>query len=227
MMKTFVLNLKTSTQRLEDFLAGFPACLDQPEVWEAKPPEACTMPDWWRGTPAFWSHTENFCDVLRFTQGQRENTLFFEDDCVFPNDFQARWETFFHELPDGYDALNLCTYHVFSGISSPRQITPNVLRIVCGFNTNAMVLTPAGAGKMLRHLEKPAWPCKHICEQQLGYLYRDPDFIAYAPVQNFVGQRACYSELCKRDRPERWYNRFTWLGLDGERHPGEGLYEKD
>ncbi len=226
-MNTFVLNLKTSQERLRDFYAGFPGCLEKPQVWEAKPPQSCTMPDWWRGTEAFWSHTENFCDVLKFTEQQQENTLFFEDDCVFADDFQTRWETFFHELPDDYDALNLCTYHVFSGISSPQQITPNALRIVCGFNTNAMVLTPAGASKMLRHLEKPAWPCKHICEQQLGYLYEDPNFIAYAPMQNFVGQRACYSELCKRDRPERWYNRFTYLGLDGKRHASEGLYEKD
>ena len=226
-MNTFVLNLKTSQKRLADFLAGFPSCLPCPEVWDAKPPENCTMPDWWKGTPAFWSHTENFCDVLKFTEQQKENTLFFEDDCIFADDFQTRWETFIHEAPDDFDTLNLCTYHVFSGITSPRQISPEVLRVACGFNTNAMLITPTGATKILQQLQKPNWPCKHICEQQLGYLYRDPEFIAYAPMQNFIGQRACYSELCKKDRTERWYNRFVYMGLDGKRHRTQGLYEKE
>ncbi|MBQ9454818.1 MAG: hypothetical protein IJU53_04020 [Thermoguttaceae bacterium] len=226
-MNIYVLNLKTSHERLDAFLAGFPSILEKPSVWEAKPPEACTMPDWWQGTPAFWSHTENFCDVLTFTVDQNENTLFFEDDCIFAQDFEARWRTFTQEVPKDADVWNLCTYHICSASCPPIQVTPNVLRATLGFNTNAMLITPTGASKILEQLRRPSWSCKHICEQQLGYLYRDPKFIAYAPMQNFIGQRACYSELCKRDREERWYNRFIYRGQDGQRHRSEGLYEKE
>ena len=226
-MKSFVLNLPSATDRLQAFIEGFPPSLKMPDVWRAKPPEECQMPDWWRGTPEFWSNTKNVGDILAFASGQTENTLFFEDDCVFAPDFETQWNTFMDEVPQDYDLLNLCALHMCSVPYPPVQISPHVLCVKLGFNPNALVLTPKGAAKMLEQIQKPNWACKHICEQQLGYLHLDPEFKAYSPIQNFIGQRACYSSLCKRDRGERWYNKFVFRALDGKLYKSAGLYETE
>lgn len=226
-MQSFVLNLKDSKERLDAFYEGFPNSLERPKVWIAKPPEECTPPDWWHGSPEFWSHTENFCDVLEFIKKKKKPVFFFEDDCIFAEDFDAKFEQFMKEVPQDYDLLNLCTLHMCTGMYTPTQVSDNVLRAKLGFNTNAMIITPKGAAKMLKQLQKPNWVCKHICEQQLGYLYSDPDFVCYAPIQNFIGQRGCYSELCKRYRDERWYNNFLYKDTEGKLWRTERLYEKE
>lgn len=226
-MKSFVLNLETAKERLDIFQKEFPASLEKPTVWRAKPPEECSIPEWWRGSPEFWSNTENIQDILAFTKDQQENILLFEDDCIFSSDFETRWNTFINEVPDDYDLINLCALHMCSVPYPPVQVSPNVLRAKLGFNTNALIITPSGAAKMLNQIQKPNWRCRHICEQQLGYLYRDPSFTVYAPLQNFIGQRACYSSLCKRERGERWYNNFVYKDLDGKLHQTENLYQPE
>ena len=226
-MKVFVLSLDSDTTRLNDFRNGYPSSLALPSVWRAKPPEECSQPDWWRGSKEFWSNTENVCDVLSFAKEQTENVLFFEDDCIFAEDFKSQWETFMNEVPKDYDLINLCTLHMCSMAYPPIQVSENVLRAKLGFNTNALIITPNGACKMLEQIQKPNWPCRHVCEQQLGYLYLSSDFNAYSPLQNFIGQRACYSTLCKRDRGERWYNKFIYLDMNGKMHKSEGRYEKE
>lgn len=63
-MKCYVLNLAASTERLSAFTADYPSFLPPFEVWRAKPPEECDMPEWWRGTPEFNSNRVNMLDVL-------------------------------------------------------------------------------------------------------------------------------------------------------------------
>lgn len=226
-MKSFVLNIPSSVERLALFKQDFPQSLEMPEVWRAKTPEECDKPAWWRGSDEFWSHTSNMIDVLTYIKEQADDVLFFEDDCIFASDFDNKWDAFMKEVPHDYDVINLCTLHVGSQFYTPQQLSENVLRAKMWFNTNALLISPKGAQKMLTQLQKPNWMCKHICERQLGYLVLDPEFIAYAPIQNFIGQRGCYSELCKRYRGERWYNNFTYIGLDGKPHQSENLYQPE
>ncbi|MDO4571586.1 MAG: hypothetical protein Q4D38_14470 [Planctomycetia bacterium] len=216
-MKNFVLNLKESKARRETFFERYPTCLPPVEVWEAEPPERCETPAWWRGTPPFNSHRVNFLNVLRACEKADEIFMFWEDDCIFSESFEDRYNAFMREVPDDWECLNLCTLHMNSTIFPPRQISENVLRPVLGFNTNAMLFSPSGARKMRDQLEKPSWMCKHIVEQQLGYLYMNQEFKVYAPIRNFVGQAACYSELCERERCERWYNDFLYIDRNGDR----------
>lgn len=196
-MKAYVLNLETSVERLNHFRETYPACLPQFEVWRAKPPEECQKPDWWLGTAEFNSHRENFLDVLTSCVETDEDVLFFEDDCIFAENFQEAYETFIGETPSDWECLNFCTNHMNAMMFSPVQISENVLRPKLGFNTNAMLFRPSEAVKMKAQLEKTEWGCKHIVEQQLGYLYLDPNFKAYAPLQNFVDQGATGPEYSK------------------------------
>ncbi|MBQ2820121.1 MAG: hypothetical protein IJF17_00885 [Thermoguttaceae bacterium] len=225
-MLTYVLNLKTSVKRLADFTAAYPETLPAFKVWEARPPEKCSPPAWWRGSGPFWSHTENFKEVLRFCQQRNETMLFFEDDCVFAPDFKERYEEFLAEVPDDWEVLNLCVNNTASILRPPKRISENVIKPALGFNTNAMLIRPEGARKMRLQLEKESWPCKHIAEQILGYLYSDETFKGYAPFQNFIGQADCWSELCQKMRGERWYNTFTFRDLDGKLKLAPGRYEQ-
>lgn len=224
-MLTYVLNLETSTERLKSFREVYPATLPECKVWVAKPPEECTPPEWWKGTDPFWSHVENFKEVLTECIDKNEDLLFFEDDCIFAEDFQEQFDRFLAEVPEDWEVLNLCTNNTASMIRPAIRVSENVIKPQLGFNTNAMLIRPAGAAKMKAQLEKESWPCKHIAEQILGYLYTDPDFKGYAPFQNFVGQADCWSELCRRNRGERWYNRFRYIDLDGTLKQTPGKYE--
>lgn len=224
-MRTYVLNLKTSTDRLTAFTLAYPSNLPDFQVWEAKPPEKCTSPEWWRGSGPFWSHTENFKEVLVFCEERNEEILFFEDDCVFASDFKERYDEFLAEAPDDWEVLNLCANNTASTLRPAKRLSENVIKPALGFNTNAMLIRPSGAAKMKAQLEKEKWPCRHIAEQILGYLYSDPDFKGYAPFQNFIGQAACWSELCERNRAERWYNRYFYIDLDGTMKLAPGKYE--
>lgn len=204
-MKIYVLNLETSTDRLEAFTQAYPKCLPPFEVWRAKTPDECEIPGWWRGSPEFFSNAQNVHDVFQTCANGNEDFLFFEDDCVFASDFQEQYERFLAEVPEDWEVLNFCTNHMMTAMYPPERISENVLRPRLGFNTNALLLRPSGAAKMAKQLEKKDWTCKHIAEQMLGYLYLDPEFKVYAPARNFVGQAGCWSELCKRFRDERWY----------------------
>lgn len=224
-MKTYVLNLKTSTKRLADFTKAYPECLPRFEIWEARPPEKCSMPDWWKGSGPFWSHVENFKEVLERCAKGAEEFLFFEDDCIFAPDFQEQYERFLAEVPNDWEVLNLCTNHMSTLLRPAERVSENVLRPRLGFNTNALFLRPSGAEKMKAQLEKRDWTCRHIAEQILGYLYSDETFKGYAPFQNFIGQADCWSELCQKNRGERWYNHFLYVDLDGKMKRSPGLYE--
>lgn len=224
-MLTYVLNLKTSTERLKSFREVYPTSLPACKVWVAKPPEECSPPEWWRGTGPFWSHVENFKAVLAECIERDEDLLFFEDDCIFAEDFQEQFVRFMAEVPKDWEVLNLCTNNTASAIRPAVRLSEHVIKPQLGFNTNAMLIRPSGAAKMKAQLEKDSWPCKHIAEQILGYLYSDPDFKGYAPFQNFIGQADCWSELCRRTRGERWYNRFFYIDLDGRMKQAPGKYE--
>ncbi len=225
-MKCYVLNLETSTDRLADFTACYPDFLPAFEVWRAKPPEECETPEWWKGSPEFNSNRVNMLDVLTACAESGETFYFFEDDCCFSADAAERHEAFMRQVPSCWEVLNLCANHMVSGLYSPQRILPEVLRPRLAFNTNALVLKPSGAAKLKKALEKPAWPCRHIAEQPLGYAYLAPEMRAYSPYQNYIGQRGCWSELCRRYRAERWYNFFMLKDLDGVVKPAPGLYER-
>lgn len=226
-MKSYVLNLEASTERLEAFTQSFPDFLPPFEVWRAKTPDECETPAWWLGTPEFNSNRQNVLEVLTACAESGEIFYFWEDDCVFSFDAAERFEQFMRETPDDWETLNLCANHIASSLSPPKRISENVLRPRMAFNTNALILKPSGAAKMKRTLEAPDWPCRHVAEQPLGYLYLDPDFHAYAPFQNFIGQRGCWSELCRRFRGERWYNWFSFENQNGEILSAPGRYESE
>lgn len=215
-MKHYVLNLPEDTERLAAFRAGYPECLPPCEVWPGKTAEEIVVPDWWKTSPRFASHRQNFIDMMAACIADDEDYFIFEDDCLFAETFAADYAAFMAEVPTDWDLLNFLTRHAQNGFYWPRQISEHVLRPAYGYATSAIMVTPRGAARIKEILEREPWGCAHIAERQIALLYLDPEFRVYSPVENFTGQRGGWSTLCQCERGELWFNDFRYINLDGE-----------
>lgn len=216
-MKAYVLTMPNRTDRLSNFASQYPSSLPTCQTWVGKTASEVTAPDWWRGGEGALSRFRNLQEVLQACVSDNDNYLLFEDDCIFADDFGARYDEFLAEVPTDWDLLNFGCYQVDTLLYPPVQVAPHVLRPKFGMKLHALQITPAGAAKILAKLAESPWGCKHISSQQIARLYLDPTFVVYCPIANFVGQAAGWSDIANRDEPERWFNDFEYINLDGER----------
>lgn len=216
-MKIYCLNVDSATARYESFMGGFPyKTLGCFERWRAKTPEDVTVPEWFRYRPAYYANAVNFIEMFEACAGGTENFLIFEDDCIFRPDFDTRYKEFLEEVPEDWDYLNFGPGHMQTKLFPPVQVSENILRVRFNYGTHAVMVTPKGAKKCAEQLKKEPWGCVHIPDHQLGLLFLDPDFKAYAPIVSYCGQRGGMSSLTLQNEPEKWFMNFRFKSLDGE-----------
>ncbi|MDO4584886.1 MAG: hypothetical protein Q4D62_12380 [Planctomycetia bacterium] len=194
-MKIYVLNMPKHTERLAGFQSRYPSEMPEFEVVTAKTPDEIEVPTWWKSTPSMASHRHNFIQLFDHCAQGTENHLIFEDDCLFCDDFKAKFDAFLAEVPDDWEMLNLGAELDLQRIYPSVQVTQNVIRPGFSYNTHAILITPQGAAKCRDCLAAEDWPGRHIPDRRLTILYRDATFKIYAPMVNLCGQAEGDSSL--------------------------------
>lgn len=208
-MKSIVLNLPEDKDRLESFLANYPSdVFGDVEVWKAKSGEEANVPAWWKRKPNRYALAENQMDIL---DSVNEDVIIWEDDCIFVDGFKDKYKQFMKEVPKDADIIFLGCQHAFY----PERISENVLKLNIGLTSHAILYKKKCLKRFSDFLKEPNWGCKHFPDQKRSQGIYLKKFVAYAPFHNLCGQAACYSNLCDHDRPERWYDTFTFVDLDG------------
>ena len=190
-MKAIVMNLPSSTKRLEDFRRDYPKCLPEATVWPAKSGAEVTPPNWWKASANNYAIGVNFRDIVALENAlagkRRQTLLLFEDDVVFTEDFPKRYDAFLKAVSDDWDMLYLGGDHV--GNLLPVQISETVLRCRCTWAPHAVVIRPSAFQAILDALDTATpWACEHRHECRLGELMRNR-LKVYAPVNPLAGQR--------------------------------------
>lgn len=85
------------------------------------------------------------------------SVLILEDDVVFHDDFQARFEDCAEQVPDDWDAIFLGGLH----LKDPAPVSPGMARLTDSVSTFAYGLRKSSYVAILREAETQTWPIDH------------------------------------------------------------------
>lgn len=224
-MKAFLLNLPEHTERLKNFKANYPSCLPAFETLEMKTEDEVTPPDWWCSPGRFWSHAVNYMNALETCANLKEESILFEDDCIFRPDFNEKYTAFMAEVPSDWECIYLGAGHLQQALYPARQVSENVIRPRFTHATHAVIMRPETAARLLNHLKKEPWGTRHSTDVWLGTLFINPDvFKYYAPLVSLCGQGAFPSSLSLKDCQDRWFMNYRYIDLDGKMQTARDPY---
>ena len=189
-MKTYVMNIPSSTKRLADFRRNYPEFLPEPTVWQALTGSDVNPPEWWKASPNNYAIGVNFKNIIQLELGKEttEPVMILEDDVVFVEDFQSRYEAFLAAVPNDWDMLYLGGNHV--GVFLPEQVSETVLKCHNIWAPHAVIVKPSAFQKIVDALsDTTPWPCEHRHECRLGELIQTDQLTVYAPLDQMAGQR--------------------------------------
>lgn len=114
--KTVLINLKTRTDRLEQFkanqrLIGWP--LPEPEIFEAIRGDTVGVPSWFvSGGGAYGCRQSHLSILERAIMDGVPSLLIFEDDLVWRNTISDQLTTFLERVPQDHEILFLGGQHI-------------------------------------------------------------------------------------------------------------------
>ena len=201
----------------------------RPDRWEAFQ-RSCTMPGverfpaidgrmarppaWWKQGGGAWgcmlSHIRILEQALMDGMDQRgEVLLVFEDDALFPDDFEERTTRFLEAVPHDWDQLYLGGQHRGLRAKPPQRINAEVVRPHMVNRTQAYAVR----GKFIRALYQHLcdWPAharcpRHHVDHRMELLHKSGEYNIYAPTQWIIGQAGGRSDICGRITQDRYWN---------------------
>lgn len=214
--KTYVINLKSRPDRLQDFLIRLAnANMTGVSVFNAIDGRICKPPAWWSVSEGAWgclmSHLRLAQDAL---QMGLKNYLVLEDDVIFCEDFYSKLETFMDSMEqyrDDWDMIYLGGQHYNNTV--PFRVNKHVVKGVNINRTHAMAVNAKFMVKFCQHLihapdyiEKALSPRKYYMhiDHQLGELH--PFINVFAPTKFICGQAAGTSDIGQHTKTENWWN---------------------
>lgn len=213
--KIYVISLKRRQYRLTQFFYTIPSNIFDPKKisifnaidgLEQKPPE------WWTGGQGAYgcqlSHSKIWQEII---DNNYQNTIIFEDDAIFCENFTTQFLNFIDNLPDDWDQAYLGGQHL-------QKPTPINKFVVLGSNINRrhayMIKNRISAQKILDCLSKPDLWTTHLIRKMhgdhaLGYMHRNELIKAYASTPFLVGQNNDqFSDIAsKGHRTQKWWNK--------------------
>lgn len=223
-MRSYVIHVRSETDRLARFQAGFPACLGTCVVVPCVTVEDFDrVPDWWCWPKQYWAHTQSVLRTFRMAEQEGDDFLFFEDDAVFAEDFEAVYRQTMAAVPENWNQIYFGGLHCHDGLYPPCQVNEHILRGRYINWNHCFAVHRNTVSRLIAWLEKPFWESPHCVDHRLNQLHLQPDYYAYAPLHFVVGQAAGKSTMNGVVKTEDCYcNGFSYLGLDGKRHT-EGM----
>jgi hypothetical protein len=214
--KIYVISLKRRQYRLTNFFNTIPSNIFDPKkicIFDAVDGLQENPPEWWNGGRGAYgcklSHSKIWQEII---DNNYQNTIIFEDDAIFCENFTALFYNFITNIPDDWDQAYLGGQH----LNPTTRINDFV---VLGANINRthayMIKNRDSAAKIMNNLsEDQLWISNlkynmHV-DHALGYLHKNKLIKAYASDPFLVGQNHDkFSDVGnnKSCQSKRWWNK--------------------
>jgi hypothetical protein len=214
--KIYVISLKRRHYRLAHFFHTIPSNIFDPQkisIYDAVDGKEQKLPEWWTsGYGAYgcqMSHKNIWQEII---DKNYQNTIIFEDDAIFCENFTPQFLNFIDHLPDDWDQAYLGGQHLI-------KPTPINDYVVLGSNINRrhgyMIKNKESAKKIVDCLSDPDLWKTHLVgkmhgDHALGYMHKNKLIKAYASKPFLVGQNNDkFSDIGKNEscRFKRWWNK--------------------
>jgi hypothetical protein len=214
--KIYVISLKRRQYRLTNFFNTIPSNIFDPKkivIFDAVDGLQQKPPDWWAGGKGAYgcqlSHNKIWQEII---DNNYQNTIIFEDDAIFCENFTPQFLNFIGHLPEDWDQAYLGGQHLI-------KPTPINDYVVLGSNINRrhgyMIKNKMSAQKIVDCLSNPDLWTTHLINKMhgdhaLGYMHKNKLIKAYASKPFLVGQNNDqFSDIGsnKSCQFKRWWNK--------------------
>jgi Glycosyltransferase family 25 (LPS biosynthesis protein) len=163
--------------------------------------------------PAEWTHGRGaygcLLSHLELVRKAQENrlpaVLIFEDDVVFHDDFQERFEEYSARVPEDWDAIFMGGIH----IADPAPISPGVAKLTEAFSTYAYGLRNKAYAAFLSDAQTQKRPVDHTTRE----MQRDFRFYCFTPHLAWVTED--YSDI-HNSAVNHWWLKDDAVGMNGK-----------
>lgn len=193
----FVINLSIRADRLNNFMNSLPACFNGKVMrWEAVHGDSCRNPSWWNAGAGAWGCYRSHISLLEYCMSKKiPNYMVFEDDAVFVNDFESKYNNFIEALPWDWGMFYLGGQLIHADNFQPEVISDFILRPYNVNRTHCFAVNSSGYSYLYefltRRFENPHWHIDH----HLGRLHEQRMLNVYCPNEWLVGQGASSSNI--------------------------------
>ena len=213
--KIYIISLKRRQYRLTQFFYTIPSDIFDPKkivIFDAVDGLQQKPPDWWAGGKGAYgcqlSHSKIWQEII---DNNYKNTIIFEDDAIFCENFTPQFLNFIDNLPSDWDQAYLGGQHLI-------KPTPINDYVVLGSNINRrhgyMIKNKESAKKIVECLSNPDLWTTHLIgkmhgDHALGYMHKNELIKAYAAKPFLVGQNNDqFSDISsKGHRTQKWWNK--------------------
>ncbi|MBQ3349725.1 MAG: hypothetical protein IJG38_04950 [Thermoguttaceae bacterium] len=223
-MKAYIITTPNNHGRQAD-LSNYPKALPTPELYYGVTPDTIEVPEWWLQIyKGKWlndipervyccgkskelllrSHKEKYPD---------EDALIMEDDIIYTDNADEKYNRFMADLPDNWHILYLGGYHEFNSRgAAPMEVKPGILRCLNVLGTEALIVRSSFLDTTIEQLTHSPDNVYGHCDWQLVPLQRT--YCCYAPLGFIAGQQDGFSELFQKERKVGFRNDFMYVGID-------------
>lgn len=204
------VNLDRRHDRWERFEQACPIDCERVQAVDGK---MAKPPKWWRQGGGAWGCMATHIRILEqaIMDGMRERgevLLVFEDDALFPPDFEAKLQRFTDALPDDWDQVYLGGQHRSLRTRPPKRVNDEVVRCFQVNRTHAYAVRGKFLLPLYRHLCD--WPShakhpRHHVDHRMELLHIGGRFNIYAPTDWIVGQAGGKSDINGRIAQDRYW----------------------
>ena len=197
------VSLARRNDRWQNFHNRLPA--DWPfrtvERFDAVDGKKVPAPQWWKAGPGAWGCYKSHLRILeQCLENDIDSCLFMEDDAVCCEDFVARTQTFFKNLPEDWSMIYLGGQHLGTATSPPIQVNPHVY---IPFDVNRTHAFGVRGRTMMQTLYKHLnafkdWKTGFHIDHQLGQIHRQRSNPIYCPSEWLIGQDEGTSDVSGR-----------------------------
>lgn len=227
-MRAYIITTSDNHGRKAD-LTYYPEALPVPELFEGVTPETVEVPKYWLDMYGKMTtgdvpervyccgkskelllrqHKANFPD---------EDLLLMEDDVIFTEDANEKYNQFIIDVPENWSLLYLGGWHEYNCRGCPpMEIKPGILRCSFALGNEAVVIRANMLDETIDQLTHSRENVYGHSDWQLMLLQRR--YCAYAPLGFIAGQQSGWSNLFQKERIMGIKNDFLYKGLDGRIH---------
>lgn len=177
------------------------------------------VPEWWRESQQRWALVQAHCIALQEAYSAGKDAIIFEQDAIFEEDFDIRYEALMAKRPDDWQQIYLGGWLFYGTENSINKIPDNDFFfqasyvLLCHAFLTRKEIIPA----MLNFISQPAWVGHHAIDVRMGQFHSLADSRIYVPAQGWLcGQKAGFSALDQGEHTDRWWHFLLHEQRDGD-----------
>lgn len=227
-MKAYILTTENNHNRAAD-LSNYPKALPEPELFYGVEPENSDIPAWWlkEYKNAFKEDKPErvYCcsksKELLFRKHKElypnEDLLLLEDDVVFTEDANEKYDKFIADIPEDWKLLYLGGYHEYNCRGcTPLEVKPGILRVFMDVGNEALIINSNVLDEAIELVTNS--PDNHFGHSDWRLIQLQKKYCCYAPLGFIAGQQDGWSNLFQKERAVGFRNDFFYEGYDRQVH---------